>query len=196
MNNETFLRQINHQNKHWWFQARKKIIFEIIKEIELKKNLKILDFGAGSGVNIEMLSTFGKVDVFEKNKIALNFIKKNIKINKAFSKLKMKKNYYDLILLADVIEHIKKTQCSKFINNIKNSIKPRGVLIIGCPSQSSQKYASKYSKKLHVNCFDKDRLQNYLNNFFKNVFTFGMNDEVLHTGYDKMCHYVFAICVK
>ena len=47
-------------------------------------------------------------------------------------------------------------------------------------------------QKLHVNCFDKDRLQNYLNNFFKNVFTFGMNDEVLHTGYDKMCHYVFC----
>ena len=103
---------------------------------------------------------------------------------------------YDAIYSLDVIEHIKRSQCSKFINNIKSSIKPRGILIIGCPSQSSQKYASKYSKKFHVNCFDKDKLQKYLSGFFKNVFTFGMNDEVLHTGYDKMCHYVFAICVK
>ena len=42
---------------------------------------------------------------------------------------------------------------------------------------------------------DKDQLENYLSKFFKNVFTFGMNDEVLHTGYNKMSHYVFAICV-
>ena len=42
---------------------------------------------------------------------------------------------------------------------------------------------------------DKEQLENYLSKFFKNVFTFGMNDEVLHTGYNKMCHYVFAICV-
>ena len=55
---------------------------------------------------------------------------------------------------------------------------------------------SKGSKKLHVNCFDKDSLEKYLYKFFNNVFTFGMNDEVLHTGYDKMCHYVFAICIK
>ena len=39
---------------------------------------------------------------------------------------------YDAIYALDVIEHIKRSQCSKFINNIKNSIKPRGILIIGC----------------------------------------------------------------
>lgn len=155
MNNETFLRQINHQNKHWWFQARKKIIFEIIKEIELKKNLKILDFGAGSGVNIEMLSIFGKVDVFEKNKIALNFIKKNIKINKAFSKLKMKKNYYDLILLADVIEHIKKPKITLAL--LKTLIKKNGYILITVPA-----YQFLFSKKdeilRHFRRYDKKSL--------------------------------------
>ena len=54
-----------------------------------------------------------------------------------FTILQRKKFYkkYDAIYALDVIEHIKRSQCSKFINNIKNSIKPRGILIIGCPSQ-------------------------------------------------------------
>jgi len=40
MNNETFLRHIAHQKKHWWFQARKQIIFYIIKQIKFKKKNK------------------------------------------------------------------------------------------------------------------------------------------------------------
>ena len=45
--------------------------------------------------------------------------------------------------------------------------KTNGVLIIGTPSLSSQKHASKYSKKFHVNCFDKDQLDKYLNKYFQ-----------------------------
>jgi hypothetical protein len=30
--------------------------------------------------------------------------------------------------------------------------------------------------------------------FFHNVFMFSMNDEVVHTGYHKMAHYLFALC--
>jgi predicted ATP-grasp superfamily ATP-dependent carboligase len=37
MDNKTFSRQIKNQKKHWWFQARKKIIDQIISSINLKK---------------------------------------------------------------------------------------------------------------------------------------------------------------
>ena len=54
MDNDTFNRQIKNQDSHWWFQARKKIIEQVISEISLSKKSKILDFGAGSGVNLEI----------------------------------------------------------------------------------------------------------------------------------------------
>ena len=69
MDNKIFLRQIRNQKKHWWFQARKKIIDEIIFEINFKKKINILDFGSGSGVNIDILQKYGEVDIQEKNKI-------------------------------------------------------------------------------------------------------------------------------
>jgi hypothetical protein len=31
--------------------------------------------------------------------------------------------------------------------------------------------------------------------YFHNVFIFSMNDEVVHTGYYKMAHYLLALCV-
>jgi len=162
MNNETFLRQIAHQKKHWWFQARKKIIFKIIKEIKLKKNLKILDFGAGSGVNTDILSKFGKVDIFEKNKIALNYLKNNIKINKSFSKLKMKKNHYDFILVADVIEHIKRPKSTLLF--LKKILKKNGYILITVPAY--QFLFSKKDEKLgHFRRYDKKSLLNEIINF-------------------------------
>ena len=31
---------------------------------------------------------------------------------------------------------------------------------------------------------------------FNNVYLFSMNDEVLHTGYKPMSHYLFALCAN
>ncbi len=188
-----------------WTNDPKHLIFSLSRYKFVSKMLsgkrKVLEIGAGDGFKSRVVDTeVKKLDLCDvtsssKDQFKASQFNKNYYFIHDFTKHKLEKKY-DAIYALDVIEHIKKSQCTKFISNIKNSIKNRGILIIGCPSQSSQKYASKYSKKFHVNCFDKDRLQNYLSVFFKNVFTFGMNDEVLHTGYDKMCHYVFAICIK
>ena len=162
MQKEVYKRHINNYSNHWWFQARKKIIFKIIGEIKLKRNLKILDFGAGSGVNTEMLSVFGKVDVFEKNKIALNFLRKNIKINKSFSNLTMKENHYDFILLADVIEHIKKPKNT--LAFLKKILKKNGYILITVPA-----YQFLFSKKDetlgHFRRYDKKSLLKEIYNF-------------------------------
>ena len=34
-----------------------------------------------------------------------------------------------------------------------------------------------------------------LEKYFKNVFLFSMNDEVVHTGFSKMAHYLICLCV-
>jgi hypothetical protein len=39
MNNKTFLRQIRNQETHWWFQARKKIIDQIISKAKLRRKI-------------------------------------------------------------------------------------------------------------------------------------------------------------
>ena len=102
---------------------------------------------------------------------------------------------FDAAYSLDVMEHIPKEQEDAFITNIIKSLTPPGVLIIGIPSIQSQAYASAYSKEGHVNCKDHKELKKLMLNFFQNVFLFSMNDEVVHTGFYPMAHYLIALCV-
>ena len=100
---------------------------------------------------------------------------------------------YDAAYALDVIEHIQPKDELNFIGNIAKSLTPHGTLILGCPSLQSQAYASPPSKAGHVNCKTGDTMRALLGQFFHNVFVFSMNDEVVHTGYAPMAHYVFGL---
>ncbi len=94
----------------------------------------------------------------------------------------------------DVLEHILPEHEERFITNISASLTEHGVLILGMPSIQSQTYASPPSKAGHVNCKDGSEFRKLMSNFFHNVFIFSMNDEVVHTGFYPLAHYLFALC--
>jgi 2-polyprenyl-3-methyl-5-hydroxy-6-metoxy-1,4-benzoquinol methylase len=94
----------------------------------------------------------------------------------------------------DVLEHIDPKEEGKFLTNLVAPLEAHGVCIIGTPSLESQAYASKFSKLGHVNCKTQSDLKRTMEAYFANVFMFSMNDEVVHTGYDKMSHYNLALC--
>jgi 2-polyprenyl-3-methyl-5-hydroxy-6-metoxy-1,4-benzoquinol methylase len=93
----------------------------------------------------------------------------------------------------DVLEHILPKDEDRFIGNIVRSLSPTGACIIGTPSLESQSYASKASKEGHVNCKSAPQLKALMQRYFQNVFMFSMNDEIVHTGFYPMAHYLFAI---
>ena len=100
---------------------------------------------------------------------------------------------FDAAYAMDVIEHIPASQEDAFVGNIVRSLTPEGVLILGSPSLESQVHASPPSKQGHVNCKSGKALQALVGRFFHNVFLFSMNDEVVHTGFAPMAHYLIAI---
>ncbi len=104
------------------------------------------------------------------------------------------KKTVDAIYLIDVIEHIYKEEEKVFLDNLYNSLSETGIMILGTPNKYSEKYASKWSSYGHVNIKETKELKNLMNKYFHNVFMFSMNDEVVHTGYDKMAHYIWALC--
>jgi 2-polyprenyl-3-methyl-5-hydroxy-6-metoxy-1,4-benzoquinol methylase len=102
---------------------------------------------------------------------------------------------FDAAYSLDVFEHILPDKADLFVGNIAKSITKMGVAIIGSPSLQSQAYASKGSKAGHVNCMDGNEYKKLMERHFENVFLFSMNDEVVHTGFHAMAHYLFVICV-
>jgi len=101
---------------------------------------------------------------------------------------------YDAIYSLDVIEHINREDEHGYLANLRGSLDDAGVLIIGTPSIESQQYASSQSKIGHINCKTGAELKALLQRYFVNVFLFSMNDEVVHTGFYPLAHYLIAIC--
>jgi 2-polyprenyl-3-methyl-5-hydroxy-6-metoxy-1,4-benzoquinol methylase len=104
-------------------------------------------------------------------------------------------NKFDAIYSLDVIEHIPHELENDFYSSITSVLSENGVLVIGAPSLESQTYASPLSKIGHINCKTKDEFKRSLQAHFRNVFLFGMNDEMIGTGFGPMNHYRIALCV-
>jgi SAM-dependent methyltransferase len=100
---------------------------------------------------------------------------------------------FDAVYSLDVIEHISPEQEHLYIEHICQSLKPGGVFICGTPSLESQTFASEGSRAGHINCKKGPKLKEMLLQHFSHAFLFGMNDEVLHTGFSPMCHYLFVM---
>jgi 2-polyprenyl-3-methyl-5-hydroxy-6-metoxy-1,4-benzoquinol methylase len=101
---------------------------------------------------------------------------------------------FDGAYAVDVLEHIPAADEAKFLGNIAASLSPQGVCLIGSPSLQSQVYASPPSKAGHVNCKDAPGIRATMARHFHNVFIFSMNDEVVHTGFHPLAHYLWALC--
>tara|TARA_B110000014_G_scaffold149909_1_gene104545 strand:+ start:6958 stop:7635 length:678 start_codon:yes stop_codon:yes gene_type:complete len=100
---------------------------------------------------------------------------------------------YEAIYSLDVLEHIPPAQENIYMKNIISSLYDNSVLIIGMPSIESQDYASPASKEGHINCKSGRGLKEFMSRYFENVFLFSMNDELVHTGFEKMAHYIITI---
>lgn len=101
---------------------------------------------------------------------------------------------FDAVYSLDVLEHIVPEAEDEFMRNALLPLESTGIAIIGIPSLESQAYASPQSKAGHVNCKSGAEFKRFMRRYFENVFVFSMNDEVIHTGYYPMAHYLLALC--
>lgn len=103
---------------------------------------------------------------------------------------------YDAIFMLDVIEHIRPEDEPKAIRNVCHSLTAHGRFIAGAPSLESQVYASPRSRAGHVNCRTGKDFKAAMERYFHNVVIFGINDEMIHTGFMEMSHYLIAYCTE
>lgn len=102
----------------------------------------------------------------------------------------------DAAYAIDVVEHLHPELEAQFMKNVCHFLKPSGVLITGTPNITASAYASPQSVLQHINLKSMQTLRQLHETYFKHAFMFGMNDEVLHTGYASMCHYIWALAAE
>lgn len=105
------------------------------------------------------------------------------------------RNYgkFGAVISLDVVEHILPEFESIYFDTVANNTEEDGFCIIGTPNITAAAYASVTSNLGHVNLYSQERLVKVLGNYFDFVLPFGINDEMVHTGYAAMSHYLICL---
>lgn len=188
---------LTHDPKHLVFVlSRYKFCAEMLQG---KKT--VLELGCGDGIGLPLIAQVAEhvygVDWEERplESIRRRLLKhiKNVTLiclDPTIEKLDIK---VDAALSIDFIEHIDPAKETALLENVVSCLPQNGVLITGTPNISAKEYASPCSAVQHTNLKSMESLRELMERYFENVFMFGMNDEVLHTGFAPMCHYIWSV---
>lgn len=187
-----------HDPKHLVFVAsRYKFAAKMIENVD-----SVLEIGCGDAFGAPILAqAAGRVyctDIDEEtladNRDRLRLISEKISFHYHDFRAQAFSPRVDAVVMVDVIEHIYLEEEDAVLRNIHASLNPKGIAIIGTPNIAAEAYSSPNSKIGHVNLKDQRGLKESCSKIFNNVFMFSQNDEVVHTGYAPMSHYLWAVC--
>ena len=118
----------------FWFRSKKDLINILMNKIG-RRNLKILNIGAGTGVDLEIMNRFGNIYIIDVNKKALDLIPSNLYSEKKLcdaTALPYPNDFFDIVCSFDVFEHIKNDE--KAVLEAHRVLKKGGLLLLMVPA--------------------------------------------------------------
>ncbi|MBE9005134.1 class I SAM-dependent methyltransferase [Fortiea sp. LEGE XX443] len=109
MDKEFYLQYAAVEDRHWWFVGRRRIVEQVICQLNLPKNAQILEAGCGTGGNLTMLARYGQVSAMELDETACQLANERLVTTVKLGSLPDKipfTSQYDLIVILDVLEHL------------------------------------------------------------------------------------------
>jgi len=100
---------------------------------------------------------------------------------------------WDAVVNFDVIEHILPHNVANLWSTMAEALNHDGICVVGTPNITSDQYASPITRAGHVNLYSGERLSNEMAQYFDHVFLFAANDEIVHTGFLPLAHYLIAV---
>lgn len=165
----------------------------------------VLDLGCGSGAGSYYYAhhTAGEVTGLDASENleahSSHYKKENLKFIQADitnPPEEVLKSKYDVIISVDVIEHFEKEDGIQLLQNYAKLLNKGGLMITGTPNVYSAPYRSAQSKQIHIHEYAPEELREIKEEIFDRVLYFSMNDEVIHTGFDKMSWFFYLLAFK
>ncbi|MDP3746742.1 MAG: class I SAM-dependent methyltransferase [Phenylobacterium sp.] len=194
--------------KNWeWYDDPKRILFSMSRYKFVAKMFtgrrSVLEVGCGDGFNAPIVrQAVEKLTITDFDPLFIADAKSRVRDRWPYDAVVvdvLKDEFpgrYDGIYSLDMLEHIDSAQEQIVLQKVVRALTDDGAVIIGMPSLESQAYASEPSRLGHINCKSGPDLEALMKKYFHNVFMFSMNDELVHTGYHKMAHYLIALACQ
>ena len=137
MEREVYEAMAEHDERHWWYRARRQVVAELIRrKVSLPEGPRLLEIGCGTGHNLTMLGEFGSVDALEVDPIARGMAEKRLGRTVLSSPLPaldgLPDDTYDMVAALDVVEHISDDTAA--LEGIARVLKPGGKLLMTVPA--------------------------------------------------------------
>jgi cyclopropane fatty-acyl-phospholipid synthase-like methyltransferase len=192
---------------HTWRSDPRRLTFLLARYKFCSKMLagksRILEVGCGDGFGMRVvLQTVDSIHGVDFDPLFVEWGSKHARsegLNCTFSTTDITKEAppgrYDAAYSLDMIEHLEPSQEHLYWKNVCRVLEQQAIFIVGTPNITASPYASQWSMEGHINLKSAETLSSAMTEFFHNVFIFSMNDEVIHTGFYPMAHYLFAMGV-
>ncbi|MGH9896703.1 MAG: class I SAM-dependent methyltransferase, partial [bacterium] len=112
MSPEAYLQMPETEASHWWYAGRRTALASLIAGLDLPVDARILEIGSGTGGNLPMLSSFGRVSALEMNATARSIAERktsgrfDIREGLCPAEIPFADEKFHLVCLFDVLEHI------------------------------------------------------------------------------------------
>jgi len=146
------------ERSHWWFVGRRKLLKWLFASLSLPKESWVIDIGCGVGSNLRLFQSMGsKLIGIDSEIYSLALARKRLAavplVNGDLMRLPFKPNSIDLIIAADILEHLDKD--TNGIKEIHGALKRKGKAIFTVPAFESLRgiqdivgmHKRRYSKK-------------------------------------------------
>lgn len=165
--------------------------YNFVNRTNPNKNLKVLDFGCGSGYGTKVLKEhFNDVDAYDS--YPDNYFPKNFNLITDLDELK---NDYDIITNFEVIEHLERSEHKDFLKLISSKIKKGGLLYISTVRKMTPPPTK--NREIEHKCeLSFEELFEVCSENFSKVLTFGQIDQNISTFYKENTYHNLFICVK
>jgi len=204
MNNKEYEKLYKFEQFYWWHVGRRDILNFFLKKFLNKKGIQILEIGCGTGGNLEILSNLSEVTGLDVSKYALDFCRKrgvnNLALGRA-EKTNFPSESFDLILMLDVLEHIKDDK--KAIGETRRILKEGGYFLVTVPAYQFiwsehdeilghyRRYSiSDFSKKLEEAGFDIIKISYFVSLLFPVILGYRILRKILFPKSKKNTAYV------
>jgi len=125
------------EEDNWWFVARREIVIQLLSELKIKDNSRILEIGCSGGALLKNLKSQGFKELFgvDISEVAIELCRKrgieNVQTKDGVDTRYMD-SAFDLIIASDVLEHIETDAIA--LKEWYRVLRPGGILIVFVPA--------------------------------------------------------------
>lgn len=161
------------EDHHWWFQARRRIIWSLVERFAeggMQRRLRICELGCGTGGNLTGIASQHDVMGVECSALALAYARKKlgnrVRQGSLPHEVDLPAASYDVVLLTDVLEHIEDDVRSA--HTALGLLKPGGIVVATVPAYQWL-YAPRDAQHRHFRRYSKEQFRGLWNVASANV---------------------------